>query len=120
MTGPFSSIVHVELGSLALLKAVAHIVPPASGRHVTLPGRAAVGSGPVNTNPRLGSDEDATTFVEPMVTVSTKLKLAFLMVKVAAPVVTVIVGPLSLARSAPPKLPLPSVRVTVAVERAAN
>src|SRR5262245_59153 len=53
--------------------------------------------------------------VEPTATWSRKLKFAFLMVKVAAPVATVIVAPLSVARLEPPKLPLPLCNVTVAV-----
>src|SRR6185312_1174508 len=95
---------------------VEHAVPFGSGEQVTLPGRAAPGSGPVITRPRVCEADEATTVVLPITAESITLKRAFLTVKTAAPVLTVIVVPLSLARSLPPKLPLPlSVRVTDAV-----
>ena len=89
---------------------------PVAVPQVTLAGNAAVGLGPMRIKPRLGSVDEPTTVVAPITTESIPLKFAFLMVKLAAPVDTVIVAPLSVARFEPPKLPLPeSTRAAVAV-----
>ncbi len=73
-----------------------------------------MGSGPITTNP--WDVRVVTKWVEPMSTTSSPLKFAFLIINVAAPVAIVMVAPLSVARLAPPKLPLPaSVSAIVAV-----
>ena len=77
-------------------------VPLGSGEHVTFPGRVAVALGPIRTSPRVCAVEEVTTVVPPTTTESITLKLAFFTLNVAAPVLTVIVTPLSVARLAPP------------------
>ena len=42
---------------------VAQALPLASGEHVTFPGSAAVGLGPVRTKPRVCAADEATTVV---------------------------------------------------------
>ncbi len=61
-----------------------------------------MGSGPVSTRPRVCAADEATTVVLPTTTESITLKLAFLIENVAAPVFTVMVDPLSVARLEPP------------------
>ena len=66
------------------------------------------GAGPTTTNPELVPDA---TKVRPLTTAwSIRLKFAFLMVKLAVPVLMLRVDPLSVARLLPPKLPEPVVR----------
>src|SRR3989344_212693 len=80
---------------------------------VQVPQEVWPGAGPVITKPW---DVPGATMVLPLTTAeSTTLKLAFLTIKVALPVLMVMVGPLSVARLEPPKLPPPLVALVKAM-----